>query len=395
MYVKLESGSIEQLRNKKVLLFGAGSLGLRSIEECKKINATILGFVDNNRTRRGEVLEGYTIYTAEDIKDFPDAYVLITSTYVEEIKLQLLEMGIDRVEVIRLGALRDTIEKEDFFKPMLDKKEANDSLLASLNSEGSFFVGRLGSNELECMVEYYDVLKRCEGEKNSYHDNLKLVMKQGAGFFPTTDECLDRFAELYTENLKDADFIWSMWLSRFENQYYERFNPNATIGFYDDTALPYDIDNPWTRALEGKKVLVIHPFEDSIRENYEIREKLFLNPDVLPEFELITLKAIQSIADETPEYETWFEALEYMKRRIDEMDFDIALIGAGAYGFPLGAYIKSIGKKAVHIGGMLQLLFGIKGKAWNKLGIYNEHWTSPKEIEKPKGYKSVEAGRYW
>lgn len=395
MYVKLESGSIEQLRNKKVLLFGAGSLGLRSIEECKKINATILGFVDNNRTRRGEVLEGYTIYTAEDIKDFPDAYVLITSTYVEEIKLQLLEMGIDRVEVIRLGALRDTIEKEDFFKPMLDKKEANDSLLASLNSEGSFFVGRLGSNELECMVEYYDVLKRCEGEKNSYHDNLKLVMKQGAGFFPTTDECLDRFAELYTENLKDVDFIWSMWLSRFENQYYERFNPNATIGYYDDTALPYDIDNPWTRALEGKKVLVIHPFEDSIRENYEIREKLFLNPDVLPEFELITLKAIQSIADETPEYETWFEALEYMKRRIDEMDFDIALIGAGAYGFPLGAYIKSIGKKAVHIGGMLQLLFGIKGKAWNKLGIYNEYWTSPKEIEKPKGYKSVEAGRYW
>lgn len=395
MYVKLESGSIEQLSNKELLLFGAGSLGLRSIEECKKMNATILGFVDNNRDRRGELLEGYRIYAPEDIKDFPNAYVLITSTYVEEIKLQLQDMGIDKVEVIRLGALRDTIEKEEFFKPLLNKEEANAYLLNALTSEEPFFAGRLGSNELECMVEYYDVLKRCEGEKNAYHDNLKLVMKQGAGFFPTTDECLDRFAKLYTENLEDMDFIWSMWLSRFENQYYERFNPNAAIGFYEDTALPYDITNPWTKALEGKKVLVIHPFEDSIRENYEIREKLFKNIDVLPEFELITLKAVQSIADESPEYETWFEALEYMERQIDEIDFDVALIGAGAYGFPLGAYVKSIGKKAVHIGGMLQLLFGIKGKAWNKLGIYNEYWTSPKETEKPKGYKSVEAGRYW
>lgn len=395
MYVKLESGSIEQLRDKQLLLFGAGSLGLRSIEECKKINATILGFVDNNRSRRGELLEGYSIYAPEDIKDFPNAYVLITSTYVKEIKLQLEEMNIKKVEVIRLGALRDTIEQEEFFKPLLNKEEANESLKKALEGDEPFIAGRLGSNELECMVEYYDVLKRCDAKSDSYHDNLKLVMKQGAGFFPTTDECLDRFAKLYTDNLKDMDFIWSMWLSRFENQYYERWNPEAEISFYDDTALPYDIDNPWTKALEGKKVLVIHPFEDSIRENFKIREKLFSNPDVLPEFELITLKAVQSIADESPEYSTWFEALEYMERRIDEIDFDVALIGAGAYGFPLGAYIKSIGKKAVHIGGMLQLLFGIKGKAWNKLGIYNEYWTSPKETEKPKGYKSVEAGRYW
>lgn len=395
MYVKLESGNIEKLRDKELLLFGAGSLGLRSIEECDKIHATILGFIDNNRARRGEQLEGYTIYAPEDIKDFPDAYILITSTYVEEIKQQLKDMGVEKVEVIRLGALRDTIEKEDFFKPMLEKQEANDYLLQKLQEDIPFFAGRLGSNELECMVEYYELLKRCEGEKAPYHDNLKLVMKQGAGFFPATDECLDRFSRLYTDNLKEIDFIWSMWLSRFENQFYEKYNADAAIGFYDDTALPYDIDNPWTKALEGKKVLVIHPFEDSIQENYQIREKLFANSDVLPEFELITLKAVQSIADESPEYETWFEALEYMERQIDQIDFDIALIGAGAYGFPLGAYVKSIGKKAVHIGGMLQLLFGIKGKAWNKLGIYNEYWTSPKETEKPKGYKSVEAGRYW
>lgn len=410
MYVKLESGDIHKLQGKKLLLFGAGSLGVRSIEECKKIGAEILGFVDNNPARRGEKLEGYTIYTPEDIKEFPEAYVLITSTYIDEIKEQLAGMGIEKVEVIRLGALRDTIEPEAFFRPLLTKQECNRYLYEQLVGKEPFFAGRLGSNELECMTEYYYVLDRAgvncgkeipdertrdKNAKEAYHDNLKLVMKQGAGFFPVEDAYLDRFVQLYTDNLKDIDLIWSMWLSRFENMLYQRFAPEKEIGLYDDTALPYDLDVPWTKALEGKRVLVIHPFEDSVKENYANREKLFDNPWVLPEFELMTFKAVQSIADETVPFEDWFAALEYMEDKISRMEFDIALIGAGAYGFPLGAYIKQLGKKAVHIGGMLQLLFGIKGKAWNKLGIYNEYWTSPKETEKPKGYKSVEAGRYW
>lgn len=400
MFVKLESGEFCKLQGKKLLLFGAGSLGVRSIEECKKIDAKILGFVDNNRARRGEVLEGYTIYAPEDIKSFSDVYVLITSTYVESIKEQLFNMGIEKVEVIRLGVLRDVISPDEFFKPLLTKQESIAFIYNGLCSDRSFFVGRLGSNELECMAEYYYLLGRenktlYDNICKSYHDNLKLVMKQGAGFFPTEDEYLDRFVRLYTDNLKEVDIIWSMWLSRFENMLYERFALQKEIALYDDTALPLDLENPWTKSLEGKKVLVIHPFEESIKENYQKRKFLFENPNILPECELLTLKAVQSIADEEVPFKDWFAALEYMQERIFQIDFDIALIGAGAYGFPLGAYIKSIGKKAVHIGGMLQLLFGIKGKAWNYLGIYNEHWTSPKEIEHPKGYKNVEAGRYW
>ena len=395
MYVKLESGSIEQLRGKKILLFGAGSLGVRSIEECQKVNADILGFVDNNRNRRGQQLNGYTIYAPEDIATFPDVCVLITSTYVEEIKCQLKEMGVKQVEVIRLGALRDTIERQKFFKPLLSKEDANEYLYQSLCVDAPFFAGRLGSNELECMVEYYYLLKRDKGGEDPYHDNLKLVMKQGAGFFPTEEKYLDQFVMLYTENLKQLDFVWSMWLSRFENMLYQSYLSQCPIGYYDDCALPYDLKRPWTKALEGKKVLVVHPFETSILANYQKRQLLFDNPDVLPEFELQTLKAVQSIAEEQPDYATWFDALNYMEVEISKRNFDIALIGAGAYGFPLGAFVKQLGKKAVHVGGMLQLLFGIKGKAWNKLGIYKEAWTQPLAKEHPAGYQTVEAGRYW
>lgn len=138
MFVKLESGEFNKLRGKKLLLFGAGSLGVRSIEECKKIDAKILGFVDNNRNRRGKILEGYNIYAPEDIKNFPDAYILITSTYVEAIKEQLLKMGIKKIEVIRLGALRDVISSDEFFKPLLTKQEGNTFLYNGLCNNQPF-----------------------------------------------------------------------------------------------------------------------------------------------------------------------------------------------------------------------------------------------------------------
>ncbi len=395
MYVKLKNRKMEDLNNRDVLLFGASALGVRSIDEVKKYHANMIGFLDNDIRKHGKILEGYPIYSPADIIRFSNALVLITSAYDDEISAQLAGMSGIEFDVMLQGAKKDVIPDTEFFKPFLVKNEANEYLYQRLLDDSPFFIGRLGSNELECMTEYYYVLNRASGGIQSYHNNLKLVMKQGAGFFPTEDAYLDQMVKLYTEGLQNMDCIWSMWLSRFENMLYERFSPQAELTKYDDTAFPYDIENPWTRALEGKRILVIHPFEDSILENYKKRKKLHNNQMLLPEFQLLTLKSVQSLADEQPPYETWFDALHYMEKQIDTLEFDIALIGAGAYGLPLGAYCKQLGKKALHIGGMLQLLFGIKGNAWNDLGVYNEHWTSPKSSETPKSYKSVEAGRYW
>lgn len=153
----------------------------------------------------------------------------------------------------------------------------------------------------------------------------------------------------------------------------------------------------WSSILEGKKVLVIHPFAKSIELQYNTnRKKIFHDQYILPEFEsLQTITAIQTIAGNTNGFNSWFDALGYMENEITKKDFDIALIGCGAYGFPLAAFIKSIGKKAVHIGGALQLFFGIKGKRWDSLGYYNEYWIKPSSAERPKDLGKVEDGCYW
>ncbi len=84
-------------------------------------------------------------------------------------------------------------------------------------------------------------------------------------------------------------------------------------------------------------------------------------------------------------------------KKFQKKDFDIALIGCGAYGFQLASRIKQMRKQAVHMGGSLQTLFGIKGARWdiNYAHMYNESWVYPSEAETPNGYEKVEGGCYW
>ena len=132
---------------------------------------------------------------------------------------------------------------------------------------------------------------------------------------------------------------------------------------------------------------------------YKRREKLFEDVRILPEFKLRTYQAIQSQGG-TSKYASWVDAFEKMKEDIAKIDFDISLIGCGAYGMPLGAFIKEVLKKqAIHVGGQLQLLFGIKGKRWDMRKdtsvLYNQYWIRPTEELRPKNYMDIENGCYW
>ena len=79
--------------------------------------------------------------------------------------------------------------------------------------------------------------------------------------------------------------------------------------------------------LAGKKVLVVHPFAEDIASQYKThRKEIWQDPNVLPEFELITYKSGLSILGIKTPYKTWFDALEKMENDISKIDFDIALI---------------------------------------------------------------------
>lgn len=77
----------------------------------------------------------------------------------------------------------------------------------------------------------------------------------------------------------------------------------------------------------------------------------------MPKFNLITYPAVQTIAGNIdPRFSTWFEALDMMFDDCMRINFDIAILGCGAYGLPLAYKLKKAGKQVVHIGGATQLL---------------------------------------
>ena len=84
---------------------------------------------------------------------------------------------------------------------------------------------------------------------------------------------------------------------------------------------------------------------------------------------------------------------------ISTLNFDIAIIGAGSYGLPLGSFIKQMGRQAVHLGGATQIMFGIKGRRWESKpffqGLFNDSWVRPRDDETPSNSETVEGGCYW
>ena len=115
---------------------------------------------------------------------------------------------------------------------------------------------------------------------------------------------------------------------------------------------------------------------------------------------LRVLKAIQSIAGNNCGFKDWFAALDWMKSEMEQEDFDIALIGCGAYGFPLTVHAKRLGKIGIHLAGWTQMLFGIYGKRWLEdqpeySKYINKYWVRPNISEIPGGAQKVEGGCYW
>ena len=159
------------------------------------------------------------------------------------------------------------------------------------------------------------------------------------------------------------------------------------------------MDVPWTSALVGKKVLVVHPFAVTICSQYQGRERLFRDRSILPNFSIITLRPPQTIGHGTDGFGSWIEALDHLICQVSKIEFDVALIGCGAYGLPLGAAIKAMGKPSIHLGGALQLLFGIRGRRWEAMPQYaslmNDSWVRPSQDEIPVGAKKVDGGCYW
>lgn len=288
-------------------------------------------------------------------------------------------------------------------------QQANDiireKLAINLKNKTGYMIAKFGTYELDTILFYTQKNTGIQAYADMIHGVRRIYWKDlkrhlpNMGFFPLEQKACKQFSELYCNDIPLIDILGSYQRGEIflGHMLKEAIKVNLE-GYY----APYLWNTPWTKTLAGKKVLVVHPLTESIQRQYARRKKLFDNPEVLPEFkELLTVKAVQSIAGNKPEqFETWFDALDYIKQEISAKDFDIALIGCGAYGLPLSAHVKRMGKIAIHLAGWTQMLFGIYGNRWlleqTKFKQFiNEYWIRPALSETPVNAITIENACYW
>lgn len=268
-----------------------------------------------------------------------------------------------------------------------------------LDSDAPCMIGRIGCTEIRNMegvlhqngtrmqkLKWFLTLHQT-GQSKKLQELWKIGEKADDAFF-------ERFTELMMHDLGELD-VFAAWRWE-ETEIFKAPYPFDVIALND--LEPFFSASPWTSALKGRKVLVVLPFAREVESQYARREKLFENPDVLPEFDLQTYVPFYLGVRDDFERD-WFGRLERMKQEISELDFEIALLAAGPYGFPLAAQIKRSGRKAVIAGGVLQLFFGIRGARWDGADayrdLYNEYWIRPGENCRPDYFRKVDGGCYW
>lgn len=303
----------------------------------------------------------------------------------------------------RFGEPQVRAVPQNYQPQILPPAGGNDLLRHAILAGKPYCAARLGSTEL-AIIDFCDRYRLQHDSDRSKlsqwlsFQSLKYRGWRGSGIFPPRGWVTDRFAREFLAALPAVDQL-AVWYNHHEDRIVNKYCSRATLCELPDLE-PYYHPNPWSGALAGKRVLVVHPFAETIKSQYEQhRARLFQDPLVLPEFELTTLQAVQSLLATPAGHQNWFEALAAMQQQISRIQFDCAIIGAGAYGLPLAVYVKSLGRCAVHVAGATQILFGIKGKRWETHPVisklFNEFWTRPSASETPGKAGRVESGCYW
>ena len=280
--------------------------------------------------------------------------------------------------------------------PILGPQAGNDRIGELLASGRPVAVGKMGASELGGLRRY-ESAKDAAGHVAAWGPHWDRL-HVNAGVYPAEAAVFDRFCQTFGRTLGDLDVL-AVWFQRGERALQRRFAKAAEL--VSLTAVePFFHDRPWSGQLAGKRVVVVTPFAATVAAQYERRAEIWrAKPDVLPAFELRTVRCPLSAALADPQYPNWFAALDGIAAEMDAEPYDMAIVGAGAWGVPLASHAKRTGHAAVHLGGPTQLLFGVRGRRWDGhprlAGFYNDAWVRPGDADRPMSFRKVENGCYW
>jgi hypothetical protein len=254
-------------------------------------------------------------------------------------------------------------------------------------------VGRLGGVEAS-------ILMWAEGAANFRWPIWSLFSdtKSGAtnaGIRPRNIESYRVFADLCRGAMEGLD-LQGVWSSGYEAVCIGR-GPKREFFNVEITGPDGGNPNHWLCSLQGKRVLVVSPFDGTIQKQIPRLAEVWPKSAWMHETEFCSVPFPYLIDEGCSE--TWWEVYNRIGAIVSRGDYDVALFGCGGLGLPFAHLAKKVGRVGIHLGGHLQLIFGIYGKRhleqqWHRQHI-NEAWVRPDADEVAKTANRVEGGCYW
>ena len=285
------------------------------------------------------------------------------------------------------------------------------SLASALGPSGTgFAAGKLGFSE-QYWLNYPRVLATGADRRaiRAYELGLRTHLERQSGIYPPSPGFAREFVARYASDLRELDVI-GLFGTGMEAELIAHHGARGALipykGMEPDRSVPADDANCYLPLLRGKRLLIVAPFADFLRERatQETFERVWsrigkrwFHPAQVEsvEFPYGFDPATQA------RHPTALALCDWICSRIDAREFDVALIAAGGLAIPLAAHVKRSGRIGVSLGGHLQVLFGVLGRRWRlreswSRRYFNDAWIDmPERYRPPHWQQLTDGGAYW
>ena len=234
-------------------------------------------------------------------------------------------------------------KNENFIIPQVSTLENNfvvNSINLNLNSIDNNLIQEI-KRELQNMNRDYII-------NISGLDNAIKYSKKYLKSFEQCDAYFEHepFTKNYVLNLESHNYI------------NEKFQQKKQFSINNLDIFNNIYNNPWTICLASKKILIISPFINCLKDKVDILQNIY-GVDLFPNCKFIFLQS-PGIKNDLNVKEYDLELSEFMKKiKTNINDFDVALCYSPGFGNLICSEIYEMGKSAVNVGSTLQMYFGV------------------------------------
>lgn len=270
-------------------------------------------------------------------------------------------------------------------------------LLKSLDEKNPTCVARIGGVEAQIMLWAQNISLPCYplGKwRTTFADTEKGATN--AGIRPYTKSSYQDYGKLAFNALFDVDHL-AIWRTNYEPAFINQLNHHPTLSEVEHFAPTMDFSPHWIEGLDDKQILIVSPFKDSIQQQIGNLNRVWPSRQWFTNSKFSFYRFPYLIDDECSL--NWRDVYDDIAQVLKGGEYDVALFGCGGLGCPLASLAKRYGRIGFHLGGHLQLIFGIYGNRhleqwWHQRWI-NSAWIRLLKHEVPESAKRVENSCYW